>query len=78
MRSNGVVVTDIQYERPEEVSAMGDGVLMHMRTMNTTKPMRMGWTGFADSIEGIFEMSHDNADMGSISEMVVDGARPLI
>jgi hypothetical protein len=54
-KSNGQV-TDNPFEDPEENFRMGDGCLIQMATLNMNKARRMGWTGYVDTIESIFEM----------------------
>lgn len=75
--SNGQV-TDNPFDNPEENFQMGDGVLMRMGAMNMNKARRLGWTGYVDTIESIFEMYRENAKLGLIPEMVVQEPRPLV
>lgn len=53
--SNGQL-TDNPFENPEDNFQMGDGCLIAMATMNMNKARRLGWTGYVDTIESIFEM----------------------
>lgn len=76
-RSNGQL-TDNPFEDPQENFQMGDGCLITMATLNMNKARRMGWTGYVDTIESIFEMYAENAKLGLVPEMVVSEPNPLV
>lgn len=78
MKDSGGKLTSNPFEDPDENFQMGDAVLIPMATLNMNKARRMGWTGYVDTIESIFEMYEENARLGLLPEMVVDAARPLI
>jgi hypothetical protein len=42
------------------------------------KVRRLGWTGYADTIESIFEMYAENVKLHLLPEMLVKEARPLV
>ncbi|KAF2166866.1 hypothetical protein M409DRAFT_66415 [Zasmidium cellare ATCC 36951] len=78
MRESAGRLTFNPFDDPEENFQMGDAVLIPMATLNMNKARRMGWTGYVDTIESIFEMYRENARLGLLPEMVVDEPRPLI
>lgn len=57
---------------------MGDAVLIPMATLNINKTRRMGWSGYVDTVESVFEMYRENLRLGLVPEMVVESARPLV
>ena len=75
--SNGKVTSN-PFDDPEENFQMGDAVLIPLATLNMNKARRLGWTGYVDTIESIFEMYVENAKLGLLPDMVVEEARPLI
>jgi len=42
------------------------------------KARRMGWTGFVDTMEAVFEMYKEMGDLGMVPRMKVGEARPLV
>lgn len=75
--SNGQVTSN-PFENPEENFSWGDGVFIPMATLNMNKARRMGWTGYVDTIESIFEMYRENSKLGLLPDMVVDEPKPLV
>lgn len=75
--SNGQVASN-PFEDPEENFQMGDGCLIPHATLNMNKARRLGWTGYVDTIESIFEMYAENAKLGLLPNMVVSEPRPMI
>lgn len=75
--SNGQLTSN-PFEDPEENFQMGDGCLIPMAALNMNKARRMGWTGYVDTIESIFEMYEENAKLGLLPEMVVSEPRPMV
>lgn len=47
-------------------------------TLCTNKARRLGWTGFVDTMESVFEMYHDMVGLGMLPAMKVDSPKPLI
>ena len=71
-------VTFNPFDDPEENFQMGDGCLMNIATLNMNKARRMGWTGYVNTIESIFEMYQENAILCLVPEMVVGEVHPLV
>jgi hypothetical protein len=78
MASSNGQVTSNPFEDPEENFQWGDGVFISMATLNMNKARRMGWTGYVDTIESIFEMYKENFNLGLVPDMVVDEPKPLV
>lgn len=56
----------------------GDGALVPGGQLSMNKARRMGWTGFVDTCESIFEMYREMAQLGMLPPMKTDAARPLV
>ena len=41
------------------------------------KARLMGWNGFVDTLEAVFEMYYEMEKLGMLPKMKVDAARPL-
>lgn len=46
--------------------------------LSTNKARRLGWAGFVDTIESVFEMYYDMVELGMLPPMKVDSPKPLI
>ena len=79
--SNGKITHD-PFEDIEANFAFGDGALLSASMcLSMNKARRLGWTGYVDTIEGIFEMYKEMGathGTGMVSDMVVDEAEPLV
>lgn len=71
-------LTSNPFEDPQENFQMGDAVLIPIATLNMNKARRLGWTGYVDTVESIFEMYHENAKLGLVPDVVVSAASPLV
>lgn len=56
----------------------GDAAFIHVGVLGMNKARRLGWTGFVDTLEGIFEMYREMAVLGMVPPMKVESARPLV
>ena len=54
----------------------GDGAFSCM-PLSPNKAHRMGWTGFVDARESVFEMYREMAQLGMLPPLTTDAARPL-
>ena len=57
---------------------MSDFGYFRVASLSLNKVRRFGFTGFVDTLESIFEMYQEMAEMGMLSRMKVDAARPMI
>jgi hypothetical protein len=71
-------VTSNPFEDPQENFQMADAILLKIAQLNMNKARRMGWTGYVDTIESIFEMFQENARLGLVPGMVVDQPNPMV
>lgn len=55
----------------------GDAAFIHVGVLSMNKARRMGWTGFVDTRESIFEMYREMAVLGMLPAMKVDAAKPM-
>lgn len=58
--------------------ACGDNALMGQPILRMNKARRMGWKGFVDTRESLFEISEETAKIGMLPLMKVDVARLLL
>jgi len=78
MESSHGKVTDDPFNDPVESFQMADATMGIMGIMNMNKARRLGWTGYVDTIESIFEMYQENAKLGLLPEMKVKEAKPNV
>lgn len=55
----------------------GDAALMHVGELSMNKARRMGWTGFVDTRESIYEMYDELSALGLLPPMKANNPRPL-
>ena len=78
MDESGGKLTFDPFEDPKENFEMADAACLLGNLMSMTKARRMGWTGFVDTMESIFEMFKENAALGVLPPMKVEAANPLV
>lgn len=70
------------FEDIEANFAFGDGALLSSQMcLSMNKARRLGWTGYVDTVEGIFEMYREmgaREGTGMVSDMVVGEAGALV
>ena len=65
----------------EDVDAFfvcGDAAFQKEGTLSLNKARRLGWTGFVDSTEAVFQMYQDMESLGMLPPVLVDSAHPQI
>jgi len=77
MKASGGQLTDNPFKDVEANFTFGDAALIKFGTLCMNKARRMGWTGFVDTMEAVFEMYHEMGDLGMVPQMKVDKAKPL-
>lgn len=75
-QSNGKIVHD-PFQDPVAHFSCADASWLPM-VLSTNKARRLGWTGFVDTIESVFEMYHDMVELGMLPPMKVNNPKPLI
>ncbi|KAL2441967.1 hypothetical protein ABEF95_016962 [Exophiala dermatitidis] len=71
-------VSDNPFADPEATFTFGDAVLTRFGSLCMNKARRLGWTGFVDTIESIFQMYQEMAALGMLPRMKVDKPSPLV
>jgi hypothetical protein len=56
----------------------GDGAFMRIGPLCMNKARRLGWTGFVDTRESLFEMYREMSMLGMLPPMKLDAARPMV
>ncbi|KAH7141678.1 hypothetical protein EDB81DRAFT_898904 [Dactylonectria macrodidyma] len=74
--SDGQLTHDLTKDSPSNF--IGDFAYLRFGTPAANKTRMFGWNGFVDSLESIFEMFQELAEMGMLPPMKVAQARPLI
>ncbi|KAK5456958.1 hypothetical protein LTS15_004738 [Exophiala xenobiotica] len=78
MKNSGGQLTDNPFSDPEANFVFGDAAFMGMGSLCMNKARRLGWTGFVDTMESLFEMYADMAELGMVPRMKVDKPKPLV
>lgn len=71
-------VTHDPFDDVEGNFTFGDGALMLTAALSMNKARRLGWTGFVDTRESIFEMYREMNTLGMVPRMKVESARPMV
>lgn len=66
------------FENPEENFVFGDHAFIKVPSMSMNKARRLGWTGFVDTFESLFEIYSEMGDLGMLPRLKVERADPLI
>ncbi|RDW63746.1 hypothetical protein BP6252_11291 [Coleophoma cylindrospora] len=66
------------FEDAESNFTFGDAAFMKMSTLCLNKARRLGWCGFVDTMESIFEAYQEMGILGIVPAMQTAHARPLI
>lgn len=78
MDSSGGKLTNDPFTDIEANFAFGDGALPSGMTLSMNKARRLGWTGFVDTRESLFEMYSEMVQLGMLPPMKVDRAKALL
>ena len=78
MQQSKQELTQNPLENDPHKMAVGEFGYLRFGTLSMNKVRRFGFTGFVDTLESIFEMYRELAEMGMLPRMKVDAARPMI
>ena len=78
MKASDGQLTDDPFQDPQANFEFGDAAFLRVGSLAMNKARRLGWTGFVDTIEAIFEMYFEMGSLGMVPKMKVDKAKPLI
>jgi len=78
MDSSGGKLTQDPFKDVEANFTFGDAALFTSGCLSMNKARRLGWTGFVDTQESIFEMYTEMAKLGMLPSMMVHDAKPLV
>lgn len=78
MQLSNAQVTDDPFEDPVASFTFGDAAFINFGSLCMNKARRMGWTGFVDTMEAVFEMYTEMRSLKMLPPMKVDSARPLV
>ncbi|EXJ60336.1 hypothetical protein A1O7_04488 [Cladophialophora yegresii CBS 114405] len=78
MKASGGQLTDDPFRDPQANFEFGDAAFLRVGSLAMNKARRMGWTGFVDTIEALFEMYSEMGDLGMVPRMKVNAAKPLV
>ncbi|KAH8697759.1 hypothetical protein BGW36DRAFT_427711 [Talaromyces proteolyticus] len=71
-------LTDNPFDDVEANFAFGDQAFRKVPSMCMNKARQLGWTGFVNTIESLFEIYSELGDLGMLPRLKVDKAKPLI
>ena len=77
MVQSGGKLTHNPFDDIEAHFTFGDAVTLRM-TLSMNKARRLGWTGFVDTTESIFEMYQDMETLGMLPKLKVNDPRPYV
>jgi hypothetical protein len=76
--SNGKITAN-PFEDPQENFQMADAAVgSNLGCLCMNKARRLGWTGFVDTRESIFQMYDEMAKLGLLPEMEVKEPKPMV
>jgi hypothetical protein len=78
MAASGGQLTQDPFTDVEANFTFGDATLLVAPSLSMNKARRLGWTGFVDTRESIFEMYSEMARLGMLPPMKVHEAKPLL
>ena len=78
MAASGGQLTQDPFTDVEANFAFGDATLLVAPSLSMNKARRLGWTGFVDTRESIFEMYSEMARLGMLPPIKVPEAKPLL
>ena len=78
MQQSHLELTQNQLESDPSKMAVGEFGYLRFGTLSINKARRFGFTGYVDTLESVFEMYRESAEMGTLPRMKVDAARPMI
>ncbi|EXJ94808.1 hypothetical protein A1O1_03206 [Capronia coronata CBS 617.96] len=71
-------LTDNPFDDPEADFTFGEAALVGLGSLSMNKARGLGWTGFVDTIEAVFQMYSEMAALGMLPNMKVNKPKPLI
>jgi hypothetical protein len=78
MKNSGGQLTDDPFKDPQTNFEFGDAAFLPIGILCMNKARRLGWTGFVDTMEALFEMYTELGSLGMVPKMKVDKPKPLI
>ena len=80
IRESGGKLKHDPFEDVEANFTFGDGAFIRVGCLGMNKARRLGWTGFVDTLEGVFEMYEEMGPkgLGMVPGMRVDGPKALV
>ncbi|KAK1479609.1 NAD dependent epimerase/dehydratase [Colletotrichum cuscutae] len=76
MKESGGKITNDPFAGPEALS-MSEYAYLRAGSPCMNKAKRLGWTGFVDTTESLFETFQELGELGLLPPMKVDSARPM-
>jgi hypothetical protein len=78
MKNSGGQLRDDPFQDVEASFVFGDAAFFIKGSMCMNKARRLGWTGFVDTIEAVFQMYSEMARLGMVPTMKVDKPKPFV
>ncbi|KAI1624982.1 hypothetical protein EDD37DRAFT_372491 [Exophiala viscosa] len=77
MKESGGQLTDNPFGDVEANFVFGDAAFVQICMLSMNKARRLGWTGFVDTIESLFEMYSEMGKLGMLPKLKVDKPKPM-
>ena len=65
------------FENAEENFTFGDQAFIKVPSLSMNKARRLGWTGFVDTFEALFQIYSEMGDLGMLPHLKVEQPDPL-
>jgi hypothetical protein len=78
IEQSGGQLTQDPFADVEANFAFGDQAFRKVPSMCMNKARRLGWTGFVDTIESLFEIYTEFGDLGMLPRLKVSEPRPFV
>ncbi|CRG91224.1 putative protein C757,02c [Talaromyces islandicus] len=77
-RQSGGQLTSNPFDDVEANFAFGDQAFRKIPSLNMNKARRLGWNGFVDTMEALFEIYSEMGDLGMLPRLKVKEPKPLV
>jgi hypothetical protein len=78
MDASGGQVTQNPFTDVEANFTFGDAALLISPSLSMNKARRLGWTGFVDTRESLFEMYTEMGELGMLPRLKAPAPKPLV
>lgn len=77
-RQSGGQLTSNPFDDVEANFTFGDQAFCKVPTLNMNKARRLGWNGFVDTMESMFDIYTEMGDLGMLPRLKAKEPKPLV